>query len=334
MRDNGCGGETLKKITFIMVVITLILSFGMTIFQNPLLANTEKNKEELRDKYLNIMTVNKPQAEMVKKIVKDKHNVQYMMTEESDIRDFKYTNDIVNNVSDMDLFLYSGTDFEPWINKFIGKLKKGSIGIINLARGIRMLNYDPGNGTKENPYYFEGIEEYKIALLNVKNSIQDKDPKNRDFYEKNYNEEVKRFDEQINKLKENLAYLKDYTFLTFDAGFDYILDDLNINYLNLNDEYIDKFIVKNNLDPEKVILIQDGEDKKNIDAWISDDYDEEDTQDKFTDYKTVDLWKYYGKMPFDDLIVYNVNEISKIALNEKENSQLNTSEIIEENNQN
>ena len=303
-----------------MVIITLLLSFGMTVFQNPMLANTENNKEELRDKYLNIITVNKPQADMVKKIVKGKHNVQYMMTEENDIKEFEYTNDIVNNVSDMDLFLYSGINFEPWINKFIGKLKKGNIGIINLARGIRILNYDEGNGTKENPYYFEGIEEYKIALLNVKNCIQDKDPKNRDFYEKNYNDSVKQFDLRIAKLKENISYLNGYTFLTFDQRFDYILDDLNVNYLNLNDEYIDKFIEKNNLDPSKVIIIQDGEDKKNIDEWISDDY-EESIEDNLKEYKTIDMWKYYGNMSFDDLIVYNVNEISKLALSEKENNE-------------
>ena len=316
----------MKKITFIMVIITLLLSFGMTVFQNPLLANTENNKEELRDKYLNIMTVNKPQADMVKKIVKNKHNVQYMMTEESDIKDFEYTNDVIDNVSDKDLFLYSGTSFEPWINKFIGKLKKGNIGIINMARGIRLLNYDDGDGSKENPYYFEGIEEYKIALLNVKNSIQDKDPKNREFYEKNYNEAVKDVDSQLKDLRKNISYLKDYTFLTFDQRFDYLLDDLNVNYLNLNDEYIDKFIDENNLDPTKVILIQDGEEKKNIDAWISDD-DDENLEDKFVDYKTVELWKYYGNMSFDELIIYNVNEISKTALSEKENNELNSSEI-------
>ncbi len=55
---------SLKKITFAMVIITIVLSLGMSVFSSPLLANTDNtstNRVESRDRYLNIMTVNKPQ---------------------------------------------------------------------------------------------------------------------------------------------------------------------------------------------------------------------------------------------------------------------------------
>lgn len=123
---------SLKKITFAMVIITIVLSLGMSVFSSPLLANTDNtstNRVESRDRYLNIMTVNKPQYDMVKKITKDKHNVEYMFTEGNDIRDFKYNNEVIENVSNMDLFIYSGTSFEPWTNTFIDELKKGNLGI-------------------------------------------------------------------------------------------------------------------------------------------------------------------------------------------------------------
>ena len=70
----------MKKITFAMVIITIVLSLGMSVFSSPLLANTDNsgsNRVESRDRYLNIITVNKPQYDMVKKITKDKHNVEY-----------------------------------------------------------------------------------------------------------------------------------------------------------------------------------------------------------------------------------------------------------------
>ena len=165
----------MKKITFAMVIITIVLSLGMSVFSSPLLANTDNssiNRVESRDKYLNIMTVNKPQYDMVKKITKDKHNVEYMFTEEKDINDFKYNNEVLDNVSNMDLFMYSGTSFEPWTNTFIDELKKGNLGIINLARGVRLLSYDADGSSKEKPNYFIVIEEYNIALYNVKAAIQ------------------------------------------------------------------------------------------------------------------------------------------------------------------
>jgi ABC-type Zn uptake system ZnuABC Zn-binding protein ZnuA len=196
-----------------MVIITIALSLGMSLFSSPLLANTDNNRTENRDKYLNIMTVNKPQYDMVKKIIKEKNNVEYMFTNEKEINEFKYSEDVLKNISNMDLFIYTGTSFEPWSNSFIDELKKGNLGIINLARGIRLLNFENDGDNKENPYYFEGIEEYKIALYNVKAAVQDRDPQNRDYYEANYNEAIKIFEDSIKEYDEKIKLLSDYKFI-------------------------------------------------------------------------------------------------------------------------
>ena len=280
--------------------LTFTLSFGMSIFSSPLLANTENNNRsnnnetENRSKYLNIITVNKPQYEMVKKIVKDKHNVDYMFTNEKDINDFKYSQEVLDNVSNMDLFIYSGTTFEPWTNTFINELKKGSLGIINLSRGIRTLNYDSNGTSKENPYYFGGIEEYKIALYNVKAAIQDRDPQNRDYYEQNYKKAIDEFEKQLKQYKDKLEKLKGYTFVTLDGGFEYITKSLGLNTIKLDNHELSEFMKLNNLDSAKTIIIDDGENPSTLDL---------------SKYNTVRLWKYYGEMSFDDLIVYNVNEL-------------------------
>ncbi len=288
----------MKKITFAMIIITIALSFGMSFFSNPLLANTDNNRTENRDKYLNIMTVNKPQYDMVKKITKDRNNVEYMLTEEKDISEFKYSEDVLNNISNMDLFIYSGTSFEPWSNSLIDELKKGNVGIINLARGIRLLSYTQGSDTKENPYYFEGIEEYKIALYNVKAAIQDKDPQNRDYYEENYNEAVKELDDNLKKYSDKLKSLSEYKFITLNNDFDYLTKSLSLNTIQLDNHEMGEFIKINNLDPKKVIIIVDGEAGTKLDL---------------SGYNTVKLWKYYGENSFDDLILYNVQELAKLA---------------------
>lgn len=290
----------MKKITFAMVIITIALSFGMGVFSSPLLANTDNNGSESREKFLNIMTVNKPQYYMVKKITKDKHNVEYMLTDEKDIKDFKYNTKVIDNVSNMDLFIYTGTNFEPWTSTFINELKKGNLGIINLSRGIRILNFDSEGLNKENPYYFEGIEEYKISLYNVKAAIQDRDPQNRDYYEKNYNEAIKELDNSLSKYKKDIELLSDYTFITLNNNFDYFTKSLNLNVMKLDDREISEFIKINNLDPEKVIIIEDGEEESKIDL---------------SECSTVKLWKYYGKMSFDELILYNIDQIYKIVEN-------------------
>lgn len=288
----------MKKITFAMVIITIALSFGMGVFSSPLLANTDNNGVESREKFLNIMTVSKPQYDMVKKITKDKHNVEYMLTDEKDIKDFKYNTKVIDNVSNMDLFIYTGTNFEPWTSTFINELKKGNLGIINLSRGIRILNFDSEGSNKENPYYFEGIDEYKISLYNVKAAIQDRDPQNRDYYEKNYNEAIKELDNSLSKYKKNIELLSDYIFITLNNNFDYLTKSLNLNAMKLDNHEVSEFIKINNLDPKKVIIVEDGEEESKMDL---------------SEYSTVKLWKYYGNMSFDELILYNVDQISKIV---------------------
>ncbi|MBN1044230.1 ABC transporter substrate-binding protein [Clostridium botulinum] len=287
----------MKKITFIMIIITLTFSVGMGVFANPLLANTENDQKEDREKYLNIMTVNKPQYKMVKKIVQNKHNVQYMMTEETDINGFKYNKEIIENVSNMDIFIYSGTSFEPWANSFINELKKGSMGIINLSRGMRLLNYDGNEASKENPYYFEGIDSYKIALYNVKAAVQDRDPKNRDYYEENYNNAIKELNNQIEPYNEKIKGLKDYTFLALNDNFDYLTKDLGLHVVKLNNYEISEFIKVNNLDENKLIILKDGTEETNMDL---------------SKYKVVNLWKYYGNMSFDELILYNIKVLTDL----------------------
>ncbi|OOM81123.1 zinc ABC transporter substrate-binding protein [Clostridium sp. BL-8] len=288
----------MKKITFAMIIITIALSFGMSFFSNPLLANTDNNKAENRDKYLNIMTVSKPQYDMVKKITKDKNSVNYMLTDEKEISEFKYSEDVLDNISNMDLFIYSGTSFEPWSNSLINELKKGNLGIINLARGIKLLSYTQGSDTKENPYYFEGVEEYKIALYNVKSAIQDRDPQNRDYYEDNYNKAIKEFDDNLKKYSDKLKSLSEYKFITLNNDFDYLTKSLNLNTIQLDNHEMGEFIKINNLDPKKVIIIVDGEAGTKLDL---------------SGYNTVKLWKYYGDYSFDNLILYNVQELAKLA---------------------
>lgn len=289
----------MKKITFVMVVITIAFSLGIGLFSNPLLANTENNPKNSRDKYLNIMTVNKPQYQMVKKIVKDKHNVQYMFADEKNIKEFKYTKDVIENVSNMDLFIYTGTTFEPWANSFIGELEKGNIGIINLSRGIRLLNYDVNGSSKENPYYFEGIEAYKIALYNVKAAIQDRDPENREYYEENYNNAIKELNDRIEVYSKKIESLKSYTFLTLNNNFDYLTKDLGLNVLKLDNHEISEFIKINNLDKNKLVVLKDGTEQTSMDL---------------SKYAVVNLWKYDGNMSFDDLILYNVEVLTDLIV--------------------
>nr|WP_279289618.1 zinc ABC transporter substrate-binding protein [Clostridium gasigenes] len=232
----------------------MILFLGLGFFQSPLLANTENEIEAGEEVLLNITTVNKNQYSMVKSIVLNKHNVEYLSENESEIYKFKYNEDIINNISGRDLFIYSGINNEPWVNDFIAELKKGDLGIINMSRGIKTLTYENGD---ENPYYWLGINEYKIALYNVKSAIQEKDPKNKSYYEENYTNVINKIEESAKEVKLELEKYKDYTILTNTNTFDYLLKDLGLTSVNVKKEVTRKILEEKKLDENKIIFVKE-----------------------------------------------------------------------------
>jgi len=234
-----------------------MLFLGLGFFQSPLLANTKNGVESGEDILLNITTVSKNQYYMVKSIVLDKHNVEYLSDYESEIYEFKYNEDIINNISERDLFIYYGLNNEPWINGFIGKLKKGDLGIINMSRGIKALTYEQNNEISENPYYWLGVNEYKIALYNIKSAIQEKDPKNKNYYEENYVNAINEVENFVKDLNIELEKFKDYTILTNTNTFDYLLKGLGLQRVIVKEEIKRGVLKDKNLDENKVIFIKE-----------------------------------------------------------------------------
>lgn len=234
-----------------------MLFLGLGFFQSPLLANTKNGIESGEEILLNITTVSKNQYYMVKSIVLDKHNVEYLSDDESEIYEFKYNEDIINNISERDLFIYYGLNNEPWINGFIGKLKKGDLGIINMSRGIKALTYEHNNEINENPYYWLGVNEYKIALYNIKSAIQEKDPKNKNYYEENYVNSINEVEIFVKDLNIELEKFKDYTILTNTNTFDYLLKGLGLQRVILKGEITRGVLKDKNLDEDKVIFIKE-----------------------------------------------------------------------------
>ncbi|PRR83109.1 metal ABC transporter substrate-binding protein [Clostridium vincentii] len=278
----------MKKITFVMLFITLILFLGIGAFSNPTVADTVNNGNTERDIYLNIITSNKPQYEMVKAIVGDKHNVEYMFKDEKGSKEFLFNDETVINISNMDLFLYSGNDLEPWSSSLIDKLEKSNLGIINVSRGIRPISMQLDTETKDNPYYTVGLEEYKIALYNVKAAVQDKDPKNRDLYEENYNKSIEILDKTLEEIKRNKKALEGYQFIALDDKLDYFYRGIGITPIKVGDKTISDVITQNKLDSNKVIVLKDNG------TIITEE-----------GYKVINLTSYDGNVSIEELILKN-----------------------------
>ncbi|MDD6795034.1 MAG: zinc ABC transporter substrate-binding protein [Clostridiaceae bacterium] len=282
----------MKKITYFMLFITFILFLGLGVFSDDTPADTVdmNNEDTQRELYLNIMTTNKLEYDMVKTIVGDKHNVAYMFTEEGECQKFKVNEGTVKNISDnMDIFFYSESELEPWSNNLIEKLNKSNVGIIDVSRGIRLLNIENDDKeTVENPYYYSGIEEYKILLYNIKSAIQDRDAKNRNFYENNYNKAIEDLDKSIVEINKDKKDINKYNFISLDNDLDYLYKNLGITPIKCKEDEIENTISNNNFDKDKVIIL-----KSNDTPFFKEGY------------KVASFTRYNGNKSVKNLIIDN-----------------------------
>lgn len=259
--------------------------------------------------FLDIMVTNKCLYGMVKEIAGPNNNIDYMFKDESKIGDFEYTGDSISNIEKQDLFIYNGAGFEKWIDEFSGKIDKSKVGVINVSRGVSLLSYEDksNNANVKNPYYWGDSNNDKVMLLNIKNAIEEKDPKNRDTYDKNFDNAVKNVNKYKKSLSEISSKVKKYTFVTNDYKFDYFLKDFdNIKFSrntegNVSDDDLSK-IQKEADGGEQLCFVynEDADLQKNKDII-----------DKFK-MKTVKFTVYNSDMSYLDMLNSNLENIKKL----------------------
>lgn len=236
----------LKK-TITWASLTLFLTMFLLGCSNTIvndINNTHNSKKEVT---LDIMTTTKFLYYMVKDITKEKHIVDYMFNSEKEIWDYKISSDSADNIGKKDLFIYTGAEFEPWMSSFAEELAGNNAGIINVSRGTKIVSntkeikYED-RVLKDNPYYWLNSDNYKIMMLNIKNSIEEKDPKNRQFYEDNFSSALKEVEEFHKKYKQLIEESGECMFITSGDKLDYFAKYNNIKTIKLKEEDAAKLV--------------------------------------------------------------------------------------------
>lgn len=300
----------MKKFLYVLMALMITVIVGCDrsskINQLPI----DENKPKEREQYLNIITSNKLAFHMVKNIVGDRHMIKYMLKDEAEEWNFKYTEDSLSNVSRKDLFIYLGAGYEPWVHGFVEGLKKGKVGIVNLSRGVKIKELNNARlyediEIKENPYYWLNSDSYKIALLNIKNSIQERDPENREIYEENFNAAMENLDEYAKEFKLLAESLKDYTFVTAEDDFDYFTEYINVKVVKIDESDIlqpDKLADKLEVYDKLTFISSGGDILKQYELIVN--------QYKM---KTVNIITYEFDKTVEDILRYNYDSLYELT---------------------
>ncbi len=290
--------KCLKNKIFLLLVLCLVFFSGCannTADNGTAEVDTDVQTQE--QVQLDIVATDRILYYMVKDIVGEKHNVDYMFNNMDSLLYFKFTDDSLYNIAKMDLFIYMGASYEPWGGSFADQINKSKVGIINASRGVNVI---PLSGevayneyvVRENPYYLMNYDNYKIALLNIKNSIQDKDPKNRDIYEQNFNEAINRTELEQRNIIETISKLSDYTFVYSEDRLDYLVNYYSLNSIKVvgDGDYTDQL-----KDKAKVVFLYSDSNSLSLYQGLINQYD----------MGTLEQKVYSNNIKYEDMLLVN-----------------------------
>lgn len=304
------GVKILKKLSFIILVVCIIFLSACNNNSKIDIGKTSDNKSTIVGEGIDIMTTNKFLYEIVNQISGDNNNVDYMFTDEVEDKNFNPTSDSESNIEKKDLFIYTGASFDGWTSNFLSKVDKNKVGVIDASRGAKITSYANKNDTKnygnKNPYYWMDIDNYSAMLLNIKDAIEEKDPKNINLYETRFRTAIKNVSKYKLQIKDLNSKMKNYDFITDQDTFDYMTNDMDVKTIKFyrNDQ--------GSISPDDEKKISDEfNSNKNLCFLYENDNDLNANKDIIDKYKmkTIKITIYNSNMSYMNMLQSDIDNI-------------------------
>ena len=212
-------------------LLAVFLIFGFIFLFVGCQKENISKKENSSNKKL-IYTSFFPVEELTKRIVGDKFIVKSIIDKSQEPHSFELKTDDIKNIIKADLVIYNGASMET----FIDDLKNSSDNkekFVDLSKNLTLLSSaKDGKISKDkvNPHTWLSIKNAMTELEDIYEKVVEIDPKNKNFYKKNLDENIakfkqldKKFADELKNVDENKRY-----FVVSHAAFNYLADDYNL----------------------------------------------------------------------------------------------------------
>ena len=194
----------MKKTASILALFVALL-FG-------LLACSKGSSSGASDK-LKVVTTNSILADITKNIAGDKIELHSIVPVGKDPHEYEPLPEDVKKTSQADLIFYNGINLETGGNAWFTKLVKNANKVENkdyfaVSDGVDVIYLEGQNQAgKEDPHAWLNLENGILYAKNIAKQLIAKDPKNKDFYEKNlaaYTEKLSKLDQEAKQKFNNI----------------------------------------------------------------------------------------------------------------------------------
>jgi zinc transport system substrate-binding protein len=182
---------------------------------------------------VNVVVSIPPEWSFVKEIAQNRANVAVMVAPGFSPHTYEPRPLQMVKIAKADIYFSIGVEFEKvWLKKF-EKLNK-KLMVVDLSNGIEKIYFSP---TSPDPHVWLAPGNIKIIAKNIYETLIKKEPKESEFYKKNYDEFVKKIDKTDKKIREILKDTpKGAKFMVFHPSWGYFAKRYNLKQLAIEVE--------------------------------------------------------------------------------------------------
>ena len=222
----------MKKILLALLsVITMISAVACSSGNN-----TAKDNGKI-----NVYTTVFPVYDFTRNIGKDKININYVVPPGVEPHDYEITPKLMKDIQNSDLLIKNGLGLDSFADKIESENK---LQIVDASEGIKPLTYNEeqnheneGNNSHNHgqydPHVWLNVDLAMKECENIKNALIKADEKNKDFYEKNYNEYIEKLKKLKSDYDKNLKDKKNKSIIVSHGAYGYLCDEYKINQISI-----------------------------------------------------------------------------------------------------
>lgn len=244
-----------KEVRNLKKYIVAIISFIILIIIMTIIVMCFKTESVVKnEEKLQIVATLFPQYDFAKQIVKDKADVKLLLNSGVETHNYEPTGkDMITILSGSDMFLYTGTNLEPWTEKIVQNLESTNCKIVNVSDGIELITIEEFEERHINSEILieEHEEEHKhqeiydghiwqnpknaVKMLdNVLKALCEIDPDNAEYYTKNaeeYRNQILELDGELRNIvnqseREEIAVGGEFAYA-------YLVEEYGINFVSV-----------------------------------------------------------------------------------------------------
>ena len=228
-------------------ILIIIMTIAISIYRK-----NDTSSNNIDNDRIQIIATLFPEYDFAKQIVGDKADVKLLLSSGVESHNYEPTAKDMIEILNSNMFLYTGTDLEPWTADIVNSLSQTNSKIINVAENITLIKLEEFEEKFINSEILDDEDEHHhdeeiydehiwmspqnaiIMIDNILDAICKQDPENAEYYKKNaedYKEKINKLDNEFKSVIEN-AKTKEIA-VGGEFAYAYFVDYYNLKFVSV-----------------------------------------------------------------------------------------------------